>query len=199
MKKIWYKINQVISIVFDSLVDCVFLIRLLQDLKYNDDDDDWDWCGYKINLIKVLLQFCAKSFDNAPFEYYSLNNEEYMHYFYLSLKNKNSSIFTFFCFWYCIIVCHTINPIIHLFISISYLKPFYKFEEKQDNWFNKQTKNNFGYEYLREYKKYYKNYPKSWNKIKYKVFFKETFLNLCIWWNNKTKINTDRIDIEKWF
>lgn len=58
---------------------------------------------------------------------------------------------------------------------------------------------NFSYEYLIEYKKYYKNKPEYYNKIKYKVFFKETLLNLCIWWNNKIKINTDRIDVEKWF
>ena len=43
----------------------------------------------------------------------------------------------------------------------------------------------FKYEYLREYKRYYKNNPEYFNKIKYKIFFKETWLNLCLWWNTK--------------
>ena len=55
------------------------------------------------------------------------------------------------------------------------------------------------YSYVIEYKRYYKNKPEMYNKIKYKVFFKETLLNMCLWWNKKTKINTDRIDVEKWF
>ena len=188
------KIRQIISIAFDSFVDGLFLIRLSLHLKESNGDKEWH-----DKEVKLLLQFFAMAFDKSAFEYYNLNNEEYMYYYYYSLKNKNSGIFQLFCFMYCLIVCHTINPIIHSLFPLKHLKYVYKFEEKENKWFNKQIQKNWGYEYLREYKQYYKNNSKTYNKIKYKVFFKETFLNLCIWWNNKIKINTDRIDVEKYF
>ena len=189
------KIRQILSIAFDSFVDGLFLIRLSLHLKESNGDKEWH-----DREIKLLLQFFAMAFDKSAFEYYCLNNEEYMYYYYSSLKNKNSGIFQAFCFIYCLIICHTIYPILHSLLPIKYLKPVYKLEEKENKWFTKQIQTNFGYQYLREYKKYYKNsHEKYYNQIKYKVFLKETFLNLCIWWNNKTKINIDRIDVEKYF
>ena len=90
--------------------------------------------------------------------------------------------------------------ILHSLFPIKYLKPVYKWEEKENKWFDKKIQTNFGYQYLREYKKYYKNsHEKYYNQIKYKVFLKETLLNVCLWWNKKTKINIDRIDVEKYF
>ena len=189
------KIRQIISISFDSFVDCLFLIRLLLHLKESNGDKEWH-----DKEVKLLLQFFARAFNKSTFEYYCLNNEEYMYYYYSSLKNKNSGIFQAFCFIYCLIICHTINPILHSLFPIKYLKPVYKWEEKENKWFDKKIQTNFGYQYLREYKKYYKNsHEKYYNQIKYKVFLKETLLNVCLWWNKKTKINIDRIDVEKYF
>lgn len=192
--KIMKKIKQIIAIAFDSLVDGLFLIRLSLHLKESNNNKEWH-----DKEVKLLLQFFAMAFDKSAFEFYNLNNEEYMYYYYSSLKNKNSGIFQSFCFIYCLIICHTINPILHSILLPKHLKYVYKFEEKEQNFFDKQIQKNWGYEYLREYKKYYKNNLRGYNKIKYKVFFKETFLNLCIWWNNKIKINIDKIDLEKWF
>lgn len=187
------KIYQVISIAFDSFVDGLFLIRLSLHKESNGNKEWHD------KEVKLLLQFFAMAFDKSAFEFYNLNNEEYMYYYYYSLKNKNSGIFQLFCFMYCLIICHTINPIIHSIFPIKHLRYIYKFEEKECSFFEKQIQKNWGYEYLREYKQYYKSKPKAYNQIKYKVFFKETFLNMCLWWNKKTKINTDRIDVEKYF
>lgn len=197
MKNFLRKIKDILEWAFDCFVDCVFLIRLLQDLKQCKEDKE----GY-ITELRVLLQFLAKSFDKSAFESYQINNEEYLYWFYYSLKHKNSSIFQVFLFCYCFTISHFLVPVLEGFIYY-FPKKIQRIYHNSRDIVNKKIQrkiqNNFGYEYLREYKKYYKNYPKSWNKIKYKVFFKETFLNLCIWWNNKTKINTDRIDIEKWF
>ena len=68
----------------------------------------------------------------------------------------------------------------------------------------------FKYEYLREYKRYFRNNPEYYNKIKYKIFLKETWLNLCLWWNakilknnryHKLFVNIDNLflDIEECF
>ena len=197
MKNFLRKIREIFNWAFDSFVDGLFLIRLLYDLKQCKRDKD----GY-ITELRVLLQFFEKSFDKSAFEFYQINNEEYLYWFYYSLKHKNNSIFQVFLFCYCFTINHFLVPVLELFIYYFPKKIQRIYHNSRDIVGKKiqhKIENNFGYEYLREYKKYYKNYPKSWNKIKYKVFLKETFLNLCIWWNNKTKINTDKIDIEKWF
>lgn len=197
MKNFLRKIKETFEWAFDNFVDCVFLIRLLRDLKQCKEDKE-----QYIMELRVLLQFFAKSFDKSAFENYSLNNEEYLYWFYYSLKNKNSVIFQAFWFVYCFTISHFFVPILEGFICYFPKKIQNKYFDLRDVFGEKiqrKIQNNFGYQYLREYQQYYKKYPKSWNKIKYKVFLKETFLNLCIWWNNKIKINTDRIDVEKWF
>ena len=122
------KIRQILSIAFDSFVDSLFLIRLSLHLKESNGNKEWH-----DKEVKLLLQFFAMAFDKSAFEYYCLNNEEYMYYYYYySLKEKNSGIFQVFCFIYCLIICHTINPILHSLLPIKYLKLIYKFEEKEN-------------------------------------------------------------------
>ena len=215
MKKIINKISAICFIIFDAFVDFLFCVRLLHDLKnqpYNE---------YKIKDIKVLLQFCGKSWDNSDFEYYCLNNEEYLYWFYYSLKLKNNHIFQLFWLVYCSIFCHIFVPILHLFIWDFHPKIRKFIWEKiyNNSYYNKHNYNNkiqrainknCGYEYLREYKQYYKNNLKEYDKIKYKIFIEETWLNICCWWNkvvtknnrqSKLFINIDTLffDIERYF
>ena len=197
MKNFLRKIKETIEWSFDNFVDCVFLIRLLLDLKQNKEDKEWH-----ITELRVLLQFFAKSFDKSAFESYQLNNEEYLFWFYYSLKNKNSGIFQVFWFCYCFTISHFFVPILEEFIYYfpkKIQRIYYNLRDIVSEKIQRKIQTNFGYQYLREYKKYYKNYPKAYNKIKYKVFIKETLLNVCLWLNKKTKINTDRIDIEQYF
>lgn len=203
MKKIKRKIriSTICFMIFDAFVDFLFSVRLLHDLKnqpYNE---------YKIKDIKVLLQFLALSFDKSPFEYYNLNNEEYLYFYYLSLKYKNSGIFKGFIFIYTFLVNRLLFPILeYIFTS----NKVYKFISFIDDKLIKQIKNNFGYEYLRDYKRYWKDNIDYYNNIKYKVFFEETLINFCDLWNkvfiknnrkNKLFINTDTLffDIERYF
>ena len=96
MKKIINKIFAICFMIFDAFVDFLFCIRLLIDLNEKEEDKKTPlYNEYRIKNIKVLLQFLANSFDNSVFEYYCLNNEEYLYQFYLSLKYKNSGIFKF--------------------------------------------------------------------------------------------------------
>lgn len=197
MKNFMRKIKEIFEVAFDNFVDFVFLVKLLYNLKQCKEDRE-----FYVTELKVLLQFLAKAYDKSAFENYSLNNEEYLYLFYYSLKNKNSSIFQFFLFCYCFTISHFLVPVLELFICYFSKKIHNKYSDLRDIVNKKiqhQIQKNWGYEYLREYKQYYKNDLRGYNKIKYKVFFKETFLNLCIWWNNTIKINTDRIDVEKYF
>lgn len=203
MKKIKRKIriSTICFMIFDAFVDFLFCIRLLHDLKnqpYNE---------YKIKDIKVLLQFLALSFDKSPFEYYNLNNEEYLYFYYLSLKYKNNGIFKGFIFIYTFLVNRLLFPILeYIFTS----NKVYKFISFIDDKLIKQIKNNFGYEYLRDYKRYYKDDKEYYKQIRFKVFFEETLINFCDLWNkvfiknnrkNKLFINTDTLffDIERYF
>lgn len=203
MKKIKRKIrvSTICFMIFDAFVDFLFSVRLLHDLKnqpYNE---------YKIKDIKVLLQFLALSFDKSPFEYYNLNNEEYLYLYYLSLKYKNSSIFKEFIFIYTFLVNRFLAPVLEYIFTANKV---YKFTFPLNNKLVKQIKNNFGYEYLRDYKRYWKDDIDYYNNIKYKVFFEETLINLCDFWNkviikgnrqSKFFINTDTLffDIERYF
>lgn len=202
MKKIKRKIriSTICFMIFDAFVDFLFSIRLLYDLKnqpYNE---------YKIKDIKVFLQFLASSFDNSPFEYYNLNNEEYLYLYYLSLKHKNSGIFKGFIFIYTFLVNRFLFPVLEYIFTTNKV---YKFTSPLNDKLIKQIKNNFEYEYLRDYKRYWKDDKEYYNSIKYKVFFEETIINLCCWWNNicikyhwpKLVINTDTLffDIERYF
>lgn len=207
MKKIKRKIrvSTICFMIFDAFVDFLFSVRLLHDLKNQPYDE------YKIKDIKVLLQFLALSFDKSPFEYYNLNNEEYLYLYYLSLKYKNSGIFKGFIFIYTFLVNRLLFPVLEYIFTA---KKVYKFTSplnaKLNNKLVKQIKNNFGYEYLRDYKRYYKDDIDYYNNIKYKVFFEETIINLCDFWNkvitkgnrqSKLFINTDTLffDIERYF
>lgn len=197
MKNFLRKIKETFEWAFDNFVDCVFLIRLLWDLKQSKEDKE-----LHITELRVLLQFFAKSFDKSAFEYYQLNNEEYLFLFYYSLKNKNSGIFQVFCFGYCFTINHFLVPILEEFIYYfpkKIQRIYHNFRDIVSKKIQRKIQNNFGYQYLREYKKYFYNNPKAYHKIKYKVFFKETLLNICLWWNKKTKINTDRINVEQYF
>lgn len=57
------------------------------------------------------------------------------------------------------------------------------------------------YSYVIEYKRYYKLNKPYFNRIKYQVFFEETIINFLDYINKtfNQKINTDRIDIERYF
>lgn len=203
MKKIKRKIrvSTICFMIFDTFVDFLFSVRLLYDLKNQPYDE------YKIKDMKVLLQFLASSFDNSPFEYYNLNNEEYLYLYYLSLKYKNSGIFKGFIFIYTFLVNRLLFPILeYIFTS----NKVYKFISFIDNKLIKQIKNNFGYEYLRDYKRYWSDDKEYYKQIRFKVFFEETLINLYNWWNkvitkgnrqSKLFINTDTLffDIERYF
>ena len=203
MKKIKRKIkvSTICFMIFDAFVDFLFSVRLLHDLKNQSYDE------YKIKDIKVLLQFLASSFDNSPFEYYNLNNEEYLYLYYLSLKHKNNSIFKGFIFIYTFLVNRFLAPILEYIFTANKV---YKFTSPLNNKLVKQIKNNFGYEYLRDYKRYWGDDKEYYNSIKYKVFFEETLINLCDFWNkvitkgnrqSKFFINIDTLffDIERYF
>lgn len=203
MKKIKRKIrvSTICFMIFDAFVDFLFSVRLLHDLKnqpYNE---------YKIKDIKVLLQFLALSFDKSPFEYYNLNNEEYLYLYHLSLKYKNSGIFKGFIFIYTFLVNRFLAPILEYIFTANKV---YKFTSPLNDKLVKQIKNNFSYEYLRDYKRYWSDDKEYYNNIKYKVFFEETLINLCDFWNkvitkgnrqSKFFINTDTLffDIERYF
>lgn len=203
MKKIKRKIrvSTICFMIFDTFVDFLFSVRLLYDLKNQPYDE------YKIKDMKVLLQFLASSFDNSPFEYYNLNNEEYLYLYYLSLKYKNSGIFKGFIFIYTFLVNRLLFPILeYIFTS----NKVYKFISFIDDKLIKQIKNNFGYEYLRDYKRYWSDDKEYYKQIRFKVFFEETLINLYNWWNkvitkgnrqSKLFINTDTLffDIERYF
>lgn len=183
MKKIINKISTICFMIFDAFVDFLFCVRLLHDLKNQPYDE------YQIKNIKVLLQFLASSFDKSPFEYYNLNNEEYLYLYYLSLKHKNSGIFKGFIFIYTFLVSRFLAPILEYVFTTNKV---YKFTSPLNNKLVKQIKNNFGYEYLRDYKEYYKNNLEYYNKIKYKVFIKETLFNIYrYFWRKKKNKNCD--------
>lgn len=57
------------------------------------------------------------------------------------------------------------------------------------------------YSYIMEYRHYYKLNKPYFNRIKYRVFFEETIINFLIIVNKKfnLKINTDKMDIERYF
>ena len=203
MKKIKRKIriSTICFMIFDSFVDFLFCVRLLQDLKNQSYDE------YKIKDMKVLLQFLASSFDNSPFEYYNLNNEEYLYLYYLSLKHKNSGIFKGFIFIYTFLVNRFLAPILEYIFTTNKV---YKFTSPLNDKLVKQIKNNFGYEYLRDYKRYWSDDKEYYKQIRFKVFFEETLINLYNWWNkvitknnrqSKLFINTDTLffDIERYF
>lgn len=204
MKKIKRKIrvSTICFMIFDSFVDFLFCVRLLHDLKNQPYDE------YKIKDIKVLLQFLASSFDNSPFEYYNLNNEEYLWPFYLSLKKKNNNIFQGIILIYSFLFNHLIYPILY---------NIFGYKHKLNRCFTKVNKriiqyieNNFGYEYLRDYKRYWSDDKEYYKQIRFKVFFEETLINLCNFWDkvitknnrqSKLFINTDPLffDIERYF
>lgn len=203
MKKIKRKIrvSTICFMIFDTFVDFLFCVRLLHDLKSQLYDE------YKIKDIKVLLQFLAISFDKSPFEYYNLNNEEYLYLYYLSLKHKNSGIFKGFIFIYTFLVNRFLAPILEYIFTANKV---YKFTSPLNDKLVKQIKNNFGYEYLRDYKRYYRDDKEYYKQIRFKVFFEETLINFYNWWNkvvtknnrqSKLFINTDTLffDIERYF
>ena len=201
MKKIIDKIFAICFIIFDAFVDFLFCVRLLHDLKNQPYDE------YQIKNIKVLLQFLASSFDNSPFEYYNLNNEEYLYLYYLSLKHKNSSIFKGLIFIYTFLVNRFLAPILECIFAANKV---YKFTSPLNDKLVKQIKNKFGYEYLRDYKRYWSDDKEYYKQIRFKVFFEETLINFYNWWNkvitknnrqSKLFINTDTLffDIERYF
>ncbi len=203
MKKIKRKIrvSTICFMIFDSFVDFLFCIRLLHDLKNQPYDE------YKIKDIKVLLQFLASSFDKSPFEYYNLNNEEYLYLYHLSLKHKNSGIFKGFIFIYTFLVNRFLAPVLEYIFTANKV---YKFTSPLNDKLVKQIKNNFGYEYLRDYKRYWSDDKEYYKQIRFKVFFEETLINFYNWWNkiitknnrqSKLFINTDTLffDIERYF
>ena len=197
MKKIFKKIYTICFIAFDAFIDFLFCIRLLLDLNESKQYKD----ELHIRNIKVFLQFLANSFDNSEFEYYNLNNEEYLYTYYLSLKHKNSGIFKFFIFCHTFIVNRFLLPVLEYIIGYRRID---KIIAPINHYLINKIKNNFGYEYLREYKKYWSDDKEYYNKIKYKVFFEETLINLCNSWNKfikRFRINTDTLffDIEKHF
>ena len=199
MKNVINKISTICFIVFDTFVDFLFCIRLLYELRYEKFNE------YKIKNIKVFLQFTAKSFDSSVFEYYCLQNEDYLWAFYETLKKKNNTYFQFLVLLYSFLINHLTYPIAYTIFGYGIDKYFIKLNRKLD----KKIQKNFGYSYLREYKIYLKDNKEYYNKIRFKVFFKETLLNLCIGWNNIIKnnqqskffINTDTLlfDIERYF
>ena len=170
-------------IIFDCFVNFVFCIRLLYELKYEPFDE------HKIKTIKVLLQFLAKSFDDSAFEYYSLNNEDYLWAVYETIKKKNSTIFQLIVLLHSFLFNHLIYQIAYTIFGYGWIdKYFTKLNKKLD----KHIQNNFGYEYLRDYKEYYKNNPKYYNKIKYMIFIKETLFNIYrYFWSKKKTKNPD--------
>ena len=189
--------------IFDAFVDFLFCIRLLIDLNSTKDTNN----ELHTRNIKVLLQFLANSFDNSDFEYYCLNNEEYLYLYYLSLKHKNSSIFKGFIFIYTFLVNRFLAPILEYIFTANKV---YKFTSPLNDKLVKQIKNNFGYEYLRDYKRYWSDDKEYYKQIRFKVFFEETIINLYNWWNkvvtknnrqSKLFINTDTLffDIERYF
>lgn len=184
MKKIIIKIQQISCIIFDTFINFLFCVRLLHELKYEPFDE------HKIKNIKVLLQFLAKSFDDSAFEYYNLNNEDYLWPIYETIKKKNSKIFQLIVLLHSFLFNHFIYQIVYTIFGYScYIdKYFAKLNKKLD----KQIQNNFGYEYLRDYKEYYKNNPKYYNKIKYMIFIKETLFNIYrYFWSKKKNKNID--------
>ena len=162
-------------IIFDCFVNFVFCVRLLYELKYEPFDE------HKIKTIKVLLQFLAKSFDNSAFEYYSLNNEDYLWAVYETIKKKNSTIFQLIVLLHSFLFNHLIYQIAYTIFGYGWIdKYFTRLNKKLD----KQIQNNFGYHYLVEYRKYYNDDIDFYKHIRYKVFFWESLINITCWWNN---------------
>ena len=130
MKTIIRKIQQILFIIFDSFVNFLFCVRLLYELKYEPYDE------HKIKTIKVLLQFLAKSFDNSAFEYYSLNNEDYLWPIYETIKKKNSAIFQLIVLLHSFIFNHLIYQIVYTIFGYScYIdKYFAKLNKKLDKY-----------------------------------------------------------------
>lgn len=200
MRKIINKVFSICFIIFDVLVDFLFCVRLLIDLKNELFNE------YKIKNIKLLLQFLAISYSNSVFEFYNSQNEEYLFQFYYSLKNKNSGFFNGFCLVYSFLFRL-------LYLTLGSLFGYSlvdKFAIKLNKKINKQIENNFGYEYVREYKRYYRANRKFYKEIRFEIFYKETKLNFSYWWNetiiknnkqNKLHIDTDYLieDIEQYF
>ena len=176
MKKIIIKIQQISCIIFDTFINFLFCVRLLHELKYEPFDE------HKIKTIKVLLQFLAKSFDDSAFEYYNLNNEDYLWPIYETIKKKNSTIFQLMVLLHSFLFNHFIYQIVYTISGYNCWidKYFAKLNKKLD----KQIENNFGYHYLVEYKKYYKDDIYFYKHIRYKVFFLESLINITCWWNN---------------
>ena len=173
MKKIINKVFSVCFIVFDVLVDFLFCVRLLIDLRHKQYNE------YKIKNIKLLLQFLAISYSDSVFEFYNSQNEEYLFQFYYSLKNKNSGFFKGFCLVYSFLF-----RLFYLTLgSIFGYSLVDKFAIKLNKKINKLIEHNFWYEYLREYKKYYMFNKKYYKKIRFKIFYKETLLNISYLWN----------------